>query len=1295
MAKLKPKPLDEYFVFLASPGDVDKERQTVRKFFEDYNRNTGRHHGLRFTVLDWENYGEAGVGRPQDLITKQTLERYKDSLALVIGLMAQRFGTPTGDHESGTEEEFEWAYQQYKETGWPEIKWFFREIDKLEIPTDGKEAKALEQWESVKAFRKRVQQEGDRQLYYKSYTNVDNFREVLKNDLDSWLADPQRRWSATDSSGESLHVDTKTGGSVNPNAATTHLCVDFVDSLTKISAHDESSVETYRSQLREEALEGFPSNLQTDEFLIRCKVLKDGRLTVAGVLLFTKCPHSGTLPSASTQFVRYHGTDKSTKTLDRTRIDGTVIEQLTQSFRLVLLNIRKSEQLGTKSPRQEITYEYPTQCIREVIANALCHRDYEDNHRIVHIRVYDDRIEVLSPGTWLGRALPEASEVALSELISEPIQRNTTLAHAMAAISLVETEGRGLILSVAECEEANARIPRVLQTDGYVRVTIFPKKDWQSESKIQGTVQCDPSAYLQRLRDKSQYIDIRGLQTGTGRAHRFPIDELYIPLTTHGPPEQAEKGRRGKGVEEMEPGGREPVDLRECLKHRCLVVLGDPGAGKTTFLRRVAFELCRRQLGEGNATAAAPWSALGEAFPILVPLAALARHQTVAREQRTGPHGDDVAEWLVHFATTRAHETGVGLDEAFFRSILKDGRAIVLLDALDEVPSSQARLVMRTLIENAVGDYAKCRFIVTSRPAAFVGDVVLAGFEQVRIAPLEEEAIETFLRRWCLALADDNEADAKEHLDELLIPLRKLPEVRRMARNPVMLTALAVVHWNEKRLPEQRAELYESIIGWLAKQRPHSAGRPKPEQCVALLQNLALAMQDHRKGRQTQFSRHWGARAIAPSFREVPEDERVSAAEAFLSEEEVDSGIIVGRGEHEIRFWHLTFQEYLAARGLATQSDKVQAEILLATDKLYAQEWREVVLLMAGVLHRQGIERVDGMFETILATVGPKAPLKDKARCAGLLNAILNDLGSVGYKPDNERYANIIRDALAVFDAIRSKGIPIKVAIEAAEAIARGGDPRFTDQQSKQNWIEIPAGEFLMGAQKEDEAASNYDHEAYDDESPAHEVRLEANRIGKYPVTVGEYERFVGACGYTNEDHWKAGGFEDNEQPARWEEQLTHLNRPVTYVSWHEAMAYAHWAECRLPTEAEWERVARGTQGHRYPWGNTDPDVSIANYKSNIGNPTPVGVYPRGGTPEGIQDMAGNVWEWCRDVWHDSYEGAPADGSAWTSGREQSARVLRGGSWSDGGQHLRSAYRYRLRPDDRDDDVGFRVSAGT
>src|SRR5262249_4502897 len=110
---LKPRQVEEYHVFLASPGDMDLERQAVRRFFEEYNRHTAGSHDIRFTVIDYENYATAGIGRPQELITGQTLEKYRDSLALVVGLMGQRFGSATGTHESGTEEEFEWALNSY------------------------------------------------------------------------------------------------------------------------------------------------------------------------------------------------------------------------------------------------------------------------------------------------------------------------------------------------------------------------------------------------------------------------------------------------------------------------------------------------------------------------------------------------------------------------------------------------------------------------------------------------------------------------------------------------------------------------------------------------------------------------------------------------------------------------------------------------------------------------------------------------------------------------------------------------------------------------------------------------------------------------------------------------------------------------------------------------------------------------------------------------------------------------------------------------------------------------------
>lgn len=156
--RLRPHSLNQYHVFLASPGDVRTERQHVRKFFDEYNRHTAHVWNVRFDVVDWENYATIGVGRPQELITQQTLSKYRDSLVLVIGIMGQRFGSPTGKAESGTEEEFAWAMESNRNSGFPEIKWFFRKVDKVELPADPDEADiALDQWKKVRAFRMRMQ----------------------------------------------------------------------------------------------------------------------------------------------------------------------------------------------------------------------------------------------------------------------------------------------------------------------------------------------------------------------------------------------------------------------------------------------------------------------------------------------------------------------------------------------------------------------------------------------------------------------------------------------------------------------------------------------------------------------------------------------------------------------------------------------------------------------------------------------------------------------------------------------------------------------------------------------------------------------------------------------------------------------------------------------------------------------------------------------------------------------------------------------------------------------------------
>jgi len=231
---LSPHTTYTYHVFLASPGDVGEERQHVRRFFERYNRHHARLWNVRFEVIDWENYATIGVGRPQELITQQTLEKYRDSLALVVGIMAQRFGMPTGEAESGTEEEFNWALESNLGSSWPEIKWFFRRVEKFVAPADPEEiAKALQQWNKVRAFRQRLQK-NDPPVFYAQYPGPSGFRDVLENDLNLWLSDADRPW-----------VPDFAARAVKPPAETAQAAHDTVPDEFDVSGYREALTDRF------------------------------------------------------------------------------------------------------------------------------------------------------------------------------------------------------------------------------------------------------------------------------------------------------------------------------------------------------------------------------------------------------------------------------------------------------------------------------------------------------------------------------------------------------------------------------------------------------------------------------------------------------------------------------------------------------------------------------------------------------------------------------------------------------------------------------------------------------------------------------------------------------------------------------------------------------------------------------------------------------------------------------------------------------------------------------------------
>ncbi|HLY31696.1 MAG TPA: SUMF1/EgtB/PvdO family nonheme iron enzyme [Ktedonobacterales bacterium] len=207
---------------------------------------------------------------------------------------------------------------------------------------------------------------------------------------------------------------------------------------------------------------------------------------------------------------------------------------------------------------------------------------------------------------------------------------------------------------------------------------------------------------------------------------------------------------------------------------------------------------------------------------------------------------------------------------------------------------------------------------------------------------------------------------------------------------------------------------------------------------------------------------------------------------------------------------------------------------------------------------------------------------------------------------------------------------------------------------------DVPAGSFPMGSDK------RRDSQAFDDELPQKPIEVAAFQIARYSATVAEYACYQRATG---------------KQRPDWRPQADQLLLPVDNLSWQDAVAYATWLAqvtgqpWRLPTEAEWEKAARGTDGRIYPWGDQWDKTRANTYDGGPGHTTPVGSYPNGASPYGAQDMAGNVWEWTSSLYK-LYPYNPATSE--DGGRDRtSVLVLRGGSWDYSPWGARAAFRYR------------------
>jgi formylglycine-generating enzyme required for sulfatase activity len=757
----------------------------------------------------------------------------------------------------------------------------------------------------------------------------------------------------------------------------------------------------------------------------------------------------------------------------------------------------------------------------------------------------------------------------------------------------------------------------------------------------------DVERYRARLRGTLGEMDLGGLLLD-GAKQRVGIEKLWVPALT-------------------QSGGKEIPLAQAVHENRVLVIEAEAGSGKTTFLRRIGYAMVRQE--RRREALKIRFSGL----PLFVPLKGLEDY--IAANLKQGdpkPTDADALEWIGWYLASRDEARECGLDHSFFEHQLKEEtcEALLLLDGLDEL-SPKWRGPLSELISLAVRRY-RCRIVISTRPEVYhlaKGKLegLFEGAVRLPILPMDDTAVSEFIALW---------SEFAKQSPERLQKAVKRPAIRKYARNPLMLTAMAVLTHGNKELPQQRAALFEAIVDWLVTSR-----RPEdPDTLRQHLSYLALAMIQQGSGNKYQISLSKAAELMKDNFvvpqPQVPEE----AAIAFLEEAQQKTGLLTLRG-NELSFWHRYLQEFLAARRLKNWTD---GRAKLIPKLVEGRESPEVVRLVAGLMAGQP-EDLSALLRSMIDAALAR-PLERRAYVVGLLGSTFEDLKPTSYfetgpyrREVDAKWQELSQSVYAIFEDQRAtQKIPIRTRADAADALGMAGDQRLRLPDETGYWVKVPGGEFWMGAQAQNPQGRGYDPEAYEDEDRGQKnpVSVDSFEIGKFLVTVHEYEAYLQERGLV--PAWE----------MRFEEQLRFPNRPLVLVTQEEATEYCMWlsaqqgAIIRLPREEEWEFAARGGAAQRkYPWGNEEPTHWHANFSSKVGRLTAVGLFPKGATTaqEGsevgrIYDLAGNVWEWTSSRWSSTL-------TFW---------VVRGGSFYYDARYLRASFRGNDEADERNNFFGFR-----